>query len=123
MIVSNGKMAPAADGSRPVREPGTRADRPSCEVRSSEEQKPMSAEKMTDHQRIRKWAEQHGGNPAKVSDTAGTAVEGLIRLDFDEDDEGLERIGWDEWLAIFDAHELALLAEPDSRFNKLVARD
>ena len=86
-----------------------------------------SAHATTDHQEIRRWAEKHGGRPAKV-ETGGPG--GILRLDFGEKDPNLEEISWDEFFKIFDDNDLALLiqAEPSesegrqSRFNKFVQR-
>jgi hypothetical protein len=80
-----------------------------------------SAHPVTNHGEIRKWAEQHGGRPAKV-DTEGEG--GILRLDFQEKDEKLTEISWDEFFMIFDERKLALLLPEGqkSRFNKFVAR-
>ena len=80
-----------------------------------------SAQPVTDHDQIRRWAEKHGGRPAKV-ETQGEG--GILRLDFQEKDENLTEIGWDEFFQIFDDNDLALLLldGPESRFNKFVAR-
>jgi hypothetical protein len=80
-----------------------------------------SAHPVTNHDEIRKWAEQHGGRPAKV-DTEGEG--GILRLDFQEKDEKLTEISWDEFFTIFDERKLALLLPEGqkSRFNKFVAR-
>ena len=53
---------------------------------------------------------------------------GVLRIDFDEpggnDDDRLERIGWDEFFRIFDESDVAFLhGEGDSRFNKFVAEE
>jgi hypothetical protein len=37
-------------------------------------------------------------------------------------DENLHEIGWDEWGQAFEANGLALVYDPSSRFNKIVAR-
>ncbi|MEA3003921.1 MAG: hypothetical protein QOH81_2709 [Sphingomonadales bacterium] len=81
----------------------------------------------TDHDEIRRWAEARGGHPARVRGTE------ILRIDFDErrgdDDEALERIGWEEFFDIFDRERLAFLHEDrtedgkQSRFNKFVRRD
>lgn len=80
-----------------------------------------SSRKLTDHQEIRTWAEEHGGRPSKV-DTGGEG--GVLRLDFQEKDDNLTEIEWDEFFDIFEDSELALLVgdEEDSRFNKFVSR-
>jgi hypothetical protein len=82
-----------------------------------------SATATTNHEEIRRWAEERGGHPARVEGT------NILRIDFDEprgnDDDRLERIGWDEFFKVFDRNKLAFLhdEEPDSRFNKFVERE
>lgn len=90
------------------------------------------AKTTTDHEKIRHWAEQHGGRPAVVRSTHGdgkarkTGV-GLLRLMFPKarqsDHDELEEIGWDEFFRQFDDSQLALLYEEGSNFNKLIGRD
>jgi hypothetical protein len=84
------------------------------------------SETTTDHNEIRRWAEQHGGKPAAVAATGSGDDPGILRIMFpnapQHDDDALEEIPWDEWLAKFDENELALVYEPDSNFNKLVSR-
>ena len=88
-----------------------------------------SATKTTNHEAIRKWVEKRGGHPAVVSETRGKGGGGLLRIDFDEpggdDDERLERIGWDEFFRTFDKNNLAFLREEEgaSRFNKFVEKE
>lgn len=79
----------------------------------------------TDHNTIRKWAEQRGGHPARVK-TGGSG--GILRIDFGEPDENLEEIEWDEFFKIFDDRNLAFLYQErtqsgeTSRFSKFVER-
>jgi len=49
---------------------------------------------------------------------------GILRLDFQEKDEKLTEIAWEEFFKIFDERRLALLLPEGSksRFNKFVAR-
>ena len=88
-----------------------------------------SATPTTDHEDIRKWAEQRGGHPARVAETGGRGGGGILRIDFDEpggnDDDRLERIGWDEFFRIFDENDLAFLRQDEggSRFNKFVSKE
>lgn len=85
-----------------------------------------SAEKITDHDKIRKWAESRGGRPSKVKNVKGEG--GILRFDFQEKDESLEEISWDEFFKIFDDNKLALLEQEEtssgkeSRFFKFVNR-
>lgn len=91
-----------------------------------------SAIPVTDHETIRRWAEERGARPAHVKGTGGKNDVGLIRLDFPgfSGEETLEPISWDEWFKEFEKRKLALLiyppeeAPPDKRnFNKLVSRE
>jgi hypothetical protein len=91
-----------------------------------------SAQKTTDHEEIRRWAEARGGHPARVRAQAIRRDEGILRIDFDEpggnDDVRLERISWEEFFENFDANDLAFLHQDrtadgkPSRFNKFVSR-
>jgi hypothetical protein len=81
-----------------------------------------SATPITDHEEIRRWAEQNNGRPACVKGTGKGQDPGVLRLDFDAKDDSLEPISWEKWLEWFDRNELALLRSDDSRFNKLVSR-
>jgi len=89
-----------------------------------------SAHPLTDHDAIRRWAEERGGKPACVKGTGGKDDTGMIRLDFPGySGEGkLQPISWDDWFKSFDANDLALLVQDEtadgqqSNFNKIVAR-
>ena len=89
----------------------------------------MSSETLTDHDAIRAWTQERGGKPAMVSATASEGDgAGVLRLDFGDQDEGLEEITWDTWFETFEDSGLALLVQNEtadgetSRFNKLVSR-
>ncbi len=86
-----------------------------------------SAEPVTDHDKIRKWAEKHGGKPARVKSTGGKGDPGVLRIDFPgySGEDTLDEISWENWFEAFDENKLALLIrdEGDDRFNKLVSRD
>ena len=86
------------------------------------------AEKVTDHDRIRSWTEERGGEPAAVADTLGDGKKGaVLRIRFQDEDD-LEVIAWDEFFEIFEANSLAVLLQDEtadgdtSRFAKLVSR-
>jgi hypothetical protein len=88
----------------------------------------MSSAKTTiDHETIRRWTEERGGHPARVKGTGKTneKTDGLLRIDFAEPTEGLERITWYDFVQAFEENKLAFLYqdERDSRFMKLVTRD
>jgi hypothetical protein len=80
----------------------------------------------TDHDEIRRWAEERGGRPSLVR--TGRGKGGILRFDFGEDDEKLEETSWDEFFEVFDDNKLAFLHQDQigsgqtSRFFKFVAR-
>lgn len=88
------------------------------------------AQATTDHDKIRRWAEQRGGHPAAVKATlrAGSPG-GLLRIDFGPAEENLQELGWDEFFEAFDGNDLAFLYQEKtadgktSRFFKFVSRD
>ena len=90
-----------------------------------------SAQPMTDHEEIRRWAEERGARPACVRGTGGEGDPGMIRLDFPgfSGGDSLQEISWDEWFRQFDENNLALLVQDTtgrgrkSNFNKLVSRE
>jgi hypothetical protein len=85
----------------------------------------------TDHDTIRKWAEERGGKPARVKGTGNASDPGLLRIDFPgySGEDSLEPISWDEFFEKFDEKRLALVYQEDasggekSNFNKLVDRN
>jgi hypothetical protein len=83
----------------------------------------------TDHDKIRKWAEERKAHPACVKGTGSKDDVGLLRLDFPGySEEKLQEITWDEFFEKFDERELALVYQEKtaegqvSNFNKLVSR-
>jgi hypothetical protein len=83
----------------------------------------------TDHDTIRTWAEERGGRPATVKGTeSGDEDAGILRIDFQDPDDRLEEISWDDWFAKFDEEKLAFLYQDEkkdgetSTFFKLVKR-
>ena len=90
----------------------------------------MSSRTLTDHDAIREWTEERDGRPAMVSATASEGKgAGVLRIDFGDEDEGLEEISWETWFETFEDSGLALIVQDKtadgdkSRFNKLVSRD
>jgi ferritin-like metal-binding protein YciE len=85
----------------------------------------------TDHEEIRRWAEERGAHPACVKGTRAKDGSCLLRLDFPgyTGEESLEPITWDQFFQIFDQRGLALVYEEKtskgekSNFNKLVSRE
>jgi hypothetical protein len=84
-----------------------------------------SSNTTTNHEEIRKWAEERDGHPALIK-TKGKG--GVLRIDFGEKEEEFEEISWDEFFDIFDQNDLAFLYQDKtqsgdtSRFNKFVER-
>ncbi|MBV9531255.1 MAG: hypothetical protein JO283_09335 [Bradyrhizobium sp.] len=82
----------------------------------------------TDHDIIRRWADDRQGRPATVKATEEEGHAGILRIDFGPKDEGLDPIGWDEFFRKFDESELAFLYQDRtkdgklSRFHKFVRR-
>ena len=90
-----------------------------------------SSRVLTDHEEIRRWAEERNATPARVKGTGGDCDVGIIRLDFPgySGEDTLEEISWDEWFRKFDESNLALLVQDrtargqKSNFNKLISRE
>lgn len=83
----------------------------------------MSASEVTqDHQKIKNWITQHGGKPAVVEGTQGDGA-GVLRVKFDDNQDDLAELDWQDFFATFDESNLAFLyqSEPkNSRFFKFV---
>jgi len=83
--------------------------------------------KITDHDEIRRSAEERGGRPVRVAIT-GSDGGGLLGFDFGDKDDALEEIAWDTFFEIFEDRELALPKQEEtsrgetSRFSKFVNR-
>lgn len=79
----------------------------------------------TDHEEIRRWVEERGGEPSRVKGT------NLLRIDYPgfSGEETLETIDWNEFFRIFDENNLVFLYQEktkdggESRFSKFVDRD
>lgn len=87
----------------------------------------------TDHEEIRRWADERGAKPAVVKSTEGKKQNtiGLLRLDFPgySGGDSLEHISWEEFFDTFDKKKLALVYQEEtadgekSNFNKLISRE
>jgi hypothetical protein len=85
----------------------------------------------TDHEEIRRWAEERGAKPSCVRGTGAKHDVGMLRLDFPgyTGEDKLQPISWDEWFEKFDERKLALVYQEEtadgekSNFNKLISRD
>ena len=84
-----------------------------------------------DHNQIKQWVEERGGNPARVKGTENKNSPGLLRIDYPgfSGEERLEEISWEEFFEGFDKNKLAFLYQDKtadgklSRFSKLIDRD
>ena len=85
----------------------------------------------TDHDEIRRWAEERDGQPSRVKGTGDDNDPGILRIDLPggAGEESLEHMSWDEWFEKFDENGLAAIlqerksdGEP-STFINLVSRD
>jgi hypothetical protein len=74
----------------------------------------------TDHEEIRRWAEERGAHPACVKGTGDKGDVGMLRLDFPgySGKQSLQPIGWDEFFEKFDERGLALLFQEKHRAGK-----
>lgn len=87
----------------------------------------------TDHEEIRRWAEERGGKPACVQGTGGKGDIGMLRIEFpgkpNAQDDKLHPISWEDFFEKFDERGLALIYQETtargqkSNFNKLVSRE
>ena len=87
--------------------------------------KSAGSKNTTDHDEIRQWVEERGGQPARVKGT------NLLRIDYPGFTGGdtLEPLGWEEFFEVFDKNNLVFLYQEqtkdggESRFSKFVDRD
>src|SRR3569832_1168376 len=85
---------------------------------------------LTDHDEIRRWAEERDAKPSCVRGTGDEGDIGKLRHDIPgySGADSLEEIEWDDWLEKFDKRGLALLVQETtargqkSNFNKLISR-
>lgn len=86
---------------------------------------------VTDHEEIKRWAEERGAYPTCVRGTGDKDDTGMIRLDFPgyTGEDKLQPVSWEDWFEKFDEKNLALLVQDKtargqkSNFNKLVSRE
>lgn len=87
-----------------------------------------NSQQTTEHDEIREWVEERDGHPARV-EGSGEGGDGLLRIDFGEEEENLEEISWDEFFEAFENNDLAFVYQEEtsegetSRFSKLVSRE
>ncbi len=79
-----------------------------------------------DHEKIRQWVEERDGKPAVVKDTESRGDgTGLLRIRFDDAENDLQDIEWQEFFDTFDDKDLTFLYQESidgsqSRFFKFV---
>jgi hypothetical protein len=93
----------------------------------------MSSESKTttDHDTIRRWAQERDGTPASVRGTGDDGEAGVLRIDFPggAGAESLQQIAWEEWFQKFDENNLCFLYQEEkasgegSTFFKLINRE
>jgi hypothetical protein len=97
-----------------------------CHMTSSAQN--SEAHQTTTHDVIWKWADARAGKPATVRVTEEDGPAGILRIDFDPPDEGLDRISWDEFFDKFGGADIAFLRQDRAKdgklscFHKLVRR-
>jgi hypothetical protein len=104
--------------------------RGACALHRDGDMATQSSKVTTDHETIRRWAEERSGTPARVKGTGDEDDVGMIRIDFPGySGEGkLEPISWDDFFEKFEERSLALVYQEEtsggekSNFNKLVSR-
>jgi hypothetical protein len=70
-----------------------------------------STKTTTDHEKIRRWAEERGGRPAAVVNPMDNTIAGGLRIDFPDHDseEDLREITWTEFFDKFEEQNLVFL--------------
>jgi hypothetical protein len=95
----------------------------------AETQTQTASKTTTDHDEIRRRAEERGGRPAGVKGTGRAGDPGVLRIMFDESEENLEEISWEQFFDAFEQNNLTFLYRERtsdggvSRFHKFVSRD
>lgn len=70
----------------------------------------------TNHEVIRKWAEERRAVPATVPGTEHDGGLGVLRLDFPGyGGEDLQEVSWEEWLGTFDRRGLNFIHQEETK--------
>jgi hypothetical protein len=69
----------------------------------------------TDHEKIRRWAEERGGRPAAVVSPVHNKIAGGLRIDFPDYDSGeeLQEITWAEFFDKFEEQNLVFMYQEE----------
>jgi hypothetical protein len=69
----------------------------------------------TNHDVIRRWAEERNAVPAAVEGTEHGDHLGVLRFDFGGDSDRLTHVDWQEWFATFDARRLNFVYQQERK--------
>jgi hypothetical protein len=112
VVMTQGKKAGGTAGVR-VGEDSSSSVKYSHMVNSPDEipDEPGRSLVTTNHEVIRRWAEERGAVPATVSGTEHEDTLGVLTFDFPPlgDNDRLRQVSWDEWFATFDRRKLNFL--------------
>ncbi len=74
-----------------------------------------STKTTTDHEMIRRWAEERGGRPAAVVSPLNNKAAGGLRIDFPDYDSGevLQEITWSEFFDKFEEQNLVFMYQEE----------
>ncbi|MEU4575750.1 hypothetical protein ACBI99_23635 [Nonomuraea sp. ATR24] len=83
------------------------------------EERPGRSLITTDHDVIRKWADERGARPATVPGTEHDGRAGVLRFDFPGyGGDDLEEISWDDWFRTFDERGLNFIYQEHKKDGK-----
>lgn len=67
-------------------------------------------QRITDHDEVRRWAEERGGVPAALKNTLAGDKAGVLYIDFPTyEKRNVDEMTWEEFFKIFDRQNLALV--------------
>lgn len=88
------------------------------EIRSPEEREERPGRSLitTNHDVIRRWADERGAVPATVPGTEHEGRPGVLVFDFPGyGGEKLQHVSWDEWFGSFDSRELNFIYQEHTK--------
>jgi hypothetical protein len=69
-----------------------------------------------EHDKIRRWAEERGGQPATVPGTEHGDHLGVLRIDFPGyKGDNLRRVSWEEWFGTFERRSLDFVYQEEKK--------
>jgi hypothetical protein len=83
-----------------------------------EPERPGRSLATTNHDVIRRWAEERNAVPATVEGTEHGDRLGVLRFDFGGDSDRLRHVSWEEWFETFDARRLNFLYQEERKDGK-----